>query len=66
MKALAARAAGGTGFKGGAGSAPQLGKVDANASGWLLVDRTKLPEAKGSHRRSRPARATRPGTSSAR
>jgi hypothetical protein len=48
VKALAARAAGGTGFTGGAGLGSQLGKVDANASGWLLVDRTKLPEAKGS------------------
>ena len=48
VKALAARAAGGTGFTRGAGLGSQLGKVDDNASGWLLVDRTKLPEAKGS------------------
>ncbi len=48
VKALAARAAGGTAFKGGSGLGAQLDKVDANASGWLLVDRTKLPEAKGS------------------
>ncbi len=48
VKALAARAAGGTAFTGGAGLGAQLDKVDANASGWLLVDRTKLPEAKGS------------------
>ena len=48
VKALAARAAGGSGFTGGAGLGAQLGKVDANASGWLLVDRTKLPDAKGS------------------
>jgi hypothetical protein len=48
VKALAARAAGGSGFTGGAGLGAQLGKVDLNASGWLLVDRTKLPEAKGS------------------
>lgn len=46
--ALAARAAGGTGFTDGAGLGAQLEKVDANASGWLLVDRSKLPEAKGS------------------
>ena len=48
VKALAARAAGGTGFTGGAGLGSQLDKVDGNASAWLLVDRTKLPEAKGS------------------
>lgn len=48
VKALAARAAGGTGFRGGAGLGAELGKVDASATGWLLVDRTKLPEAKGS------------------
>lgn len=48
VKALAARVAGGTGFKGGAGLGAHLDKVNANASGWLLVDRTKLPEAKGS------------------
>ena len=48
VAALAARAAGGTGFARGAGLGAQLEKVDGNASGWLLVDRTKLPEAKGS------------------
>ena len=48
VAALAARAAGGTAFKGGAGLGAQLDKVDASASGWLLVDRTRLPEAKGS------------------
>ncbi|MBK9968674.1 MAG: hypothetical protein IPP07_28950 [Holophagales bacterium] len=48
VQALAARAAGGTGFKGGAGLGAQLDRVNSNASGWLLVDRTKLPEAKGS------------------
>lgn len=48
VKALAARAAGGTGFLGGAGLGAQLDRVNANASGWLLVDRTKLPQAKGS------------------
>jgi hypothetical protein len=48
VAALAARAAGGTGFRGGAGLGAQLDKVDPGASGWLLVDRTKLPEAKGS------------------
>jgi len=48
VQALAARAAGGTGFVGGAGLGAQLDKVDANATGWLLVDRTKLPQAKGS------------------
>ncbi len=48
VKALAVRAAGGTGFSRGAGLGAQLDKVDGNASGWLLVDRTKLPEAKGS------------------
>jgi hypothetical protein len=48
VKALAARAAGGTGFTRGAGLGASLDKVNANASGWLLVDRTKLPEAKGS------------------
>ncbi len=48
VKALAARAAGGTGFTGGTGLGAQLDKVDRNASGWLLVDRTKLPEAKRS------------------
>lgn len=48
VKALAARAAGGTGFTGGAGLGAQLDKVNANASGWLLVDRTKLPDAKSS------------------
>lgn len=46
--ALAARAAGGTGFTDGAGLGAQLERVDGNASGWLLVDRSKLPEAKGS------------------
>ena len=46
--ALAARADGGTGFPRGAGLGAQLDKVDDNATGWLLVDRTKLPEAKGS------------------
>ena len=48
VAALAARAAGGTGFRGGAGLGAQLDKVSPGASGWLLVDRTKLPEAKGS------------------
>ncbi len=48
VKALAARAAGGTGFLRGAGLGAQLDKVNANSSGWLLVDRTKLPQAKGS------------------
>lgn len=48
VRALAARAAGGTGFTRGAGLGAQLDKVNDNASGWLLVDRTKLPEAKGS------------------
>ena len=48
VAALAARASGGTGFKGGAGLGAQLDKDDASASGWLLVDRTRLPEAKGS------------------
>jgi hypothetical protein len=48
VAALAARAAGGTGFTRGAGLGAQLDKVSSNASGWLLVDRTKLPEAKGS------------------
>lgn len=48
VAALAARAAGGTGFTRGAGLGAQLDKVDDNASGWLLVDRTRLPEAKGS------------------
>lgn len=48
VKALAARAAGGTGFLRGAGLGAQLDKVNVNASGWLLVDRTKLPQAKGS------------------
>jgi len=47
VAALAARAAGGTGFTRGAGLGAQLDRVNANASGWLLVDRTKLPEAKG-------------------
>ncbi len=46
--ALAARAAGGTGFDRGAGLGAWLERVNGNASGWLLVDRTKLPEAKGS------------------
>ncbi|MDX9733533.1 MAG: hypothetical protein RBU36_05375 [Thermoanaerobaculia bacterium] len=46
--ALAARAAGGTGFDRGAGLGALRDRVDGNASGWLLVDRTKLPEAKGS------------------
>ena len=46
--ALAARAAGGTGFDRGAGLGAWLDRVNGNASGWLLVDRTKLPEAKGS------------------
>ncbi len=46
--ALAARAAGGTGFTDGAGLGAQLDRVDGNATGWLLVDRSKLPEAKGS------------------
>lgn len=48
VQALAARAAGGTGFARGAGLGASLDRVDSNASGWLLVDRTKLPEAKGS------------------
>ncbi|MCL4810380.1 MAG: hypothetical protein KJ062_21675 [Thermoanaerobaculia bacterium] len=52
VEALAARAAGGTGFARGAGLGASLDKVDSNASGWLLVDRTKLPEAKGSLRLS--------------
>ncbi len=47
-RALAARAAGGTAFRDGAGLGAWLDKVNDNASGWLLVDRTKLPEAKGS------------------
>ena len=46
--ALAARAAGGSGFPGGAGLGAQLDRVSPGASGWLLVDRTKLPEAKSS------------------
>lgn len=48
VAALAARAAGGTGFARGAGLGASLDRVDSNASGWLIVDRTKLPEAKGS------------------
>ena len=44
VAALAARAAGGTGFLSGAGLGRNLGRVDLNATGWLLVDRTKLPE----------------------
>lgn len=48
VAALAARAAGGTGFDRGAGLGARRDRVDGNASGWLLVDRTKLPEAKGS------------------
>lgn len=47
VAALAARAAGGTGFSRGAGLGAQLAKVNDSASGWLLVDRTRLPEAKG-------------------
>lgn len=46
--ALAARAAGGTAFSRGAGLGAWLDRVSGNATGWLLVDRTKLPEAKGS------------------
>ena len=46
--ALAARAAGGSGFSRGAGLGAWLDRVNGNASGWLLVDRSKLPEAKGS------------------
>ncbi len=48
IQALSARASGGTGFTRGAGLGAQLDKVSSNASGWLLVDRTKLPQAKGS------------------
>jgi len=47
-RALAARAAGGTRFRDGEGLGAWLDKVNGNASGWLLVDRTRLPQAKGS------------------
>jgi hypothetical protein len=57
--ALAARASGGTGFARGAGLGASLDKVDSNASGWLLVDRTKLPDTKGSLRISSDGSAAR-------
>ena len=47
-RALAARAAGGTRFRDGEGLGAWLDKVNGNASGWLLVDRARLPQAKGS------------------
>ncbi len=41
VAALAARAAGGTGFRGRSGLGMDLGRVDPNASAWALVDVTR-------------------------
>lgn len=41
VAALAARAAGGTGFRGRSGLGMELGRVDPNASAWALVDVTR-------------------------
>jgi hypothetical protein len=43
VAALARRSAGGTPFRSGAGLGQYLGRIDAGASAWALVDVTRLP-----------------------